>query len=269
MTKISAFIITKNEEKLIAIAINSLKELTDEIILVDSGSTDNTVKIAKDLGAKVYLNEWKGYVEQKSFAEKLCQHDWILNIDADEELSPKLKNEIKELCQSSKLDNSEFYAYKINLVIMHRTDRKIRPFAPSNCVIRFYNRRYCSFANSKINTTHDSVMFNPDINQENKIGTFKNIGYHRSFVSLEQQIAKANFYSSEQAKDMLKNKRIPSRLRIIAELPFFFFKVYFLRRYFIFGFDGFVDSAVCAFRRFIRLAKARELVKLTNSDNQH
>ena len=90
MIKISAFIITKNEAHRIAKSINSIKNIVDEIIVVDSGSNDDTVIIAEKLGAKVIFNEWPGYVKQKSFAESLCRHDWILNIDADEELTDKL-----------------------------------------------------------------------------------------------------------------------------------------------------------------------------------
>src|SRR4051812_46312545 len=81
--KISSFIIAKNEESRIARAINSLKQISEEIIVVDSGSTDKTVEIAESLGARVVYNEWPGYVKQKAFAEKLCKNDWVLNIDAD------------------------------------------------------------------------------------------------------------------------------------------------------------------------------------------
>ena len=87
MINISAFIITKNEAPRVAKAINSIKDIVDEIIVVDSGSTDDTVRIAESLGAKVVFNEWPGYVKQKSFAESLCKNNWVLNIDADEELT--------------------------------------------------------------------------------------------------------------------------------------------------------------------------------------
>ncbi len=256
MLEISAFIITKNEEERIAKAINSIKKIVKEIIVVDSGSTDNTVEIARDLGARVVFNEWRGYVKQKAFAESLCLNDWILNIDADEELSPELQEEV---ILRFKKNASQFLAYEINFVILHRRDARPRLFAPSNKFIRIYDRRFSSFANTKDSTTHDAVLFNSDVNPQGKIYTLEAVAYHRSGTSIEQLVAKANFYSTEQAKDLLRSGRKPSRIRISIEFFLWFLKAFFIRRYFVFGFDGFVDSMIFAFARFIRLAKLREI----------
>lgn len=257
MAKLSGFIIAKNEEHRIALTINSIKNIVDEIIVIDSGSTDNTVKIAQELGARVIYNPWPGYVAQKAYGEKLCAHDWILNIDADEELTPELKDEIEFTFKSDNQDR--FLAYQINFVILHRRDKKPRYLAPANKFTRVYNRKFCSFANTVNSTTHDAVVFNKEIDSSGKIYDFNEIAYHRSGTSIEQLVAKANFYSSEQARDMAKNGRRPYKIRIIFEMFFWFFKAFIIRRYFVFGFDGFVDSVIFAFARFIRLAKAREL----------
>jgi glycosyltransferase involved in cell wall biosynthesis len=255
MLKISAFIITKNEAHRVAAAINSVKNIVEEVIVIDSGSTDDTVAIAEKLGAKVVFNEWPGYVKQKSFGEKLCKNDWVLNIDADEELTEDLQREIKQRFSS---DNYEEYkAYDINFVILHRNDKKARVLAPANRFIRLYNRKFCSFSNTTKTTTHDAVTFNPDAKDIRVLG-FKAHAYHRSGTSIEQLINKANFYSSEQAKDMISIGRRPSYLRIAFELPLCFLKAFIIRRYFVFGFDGFVDSIIFAFARFARLAKTRE-----------
>jgi glycosyltransferase involved in cell wall biosynthesis len=257
MAKISSFIIAKNEEARITAAINSIKRIVDEIIVIDSGSTDNTVKIAESLGARVIYNVWPGYVAQKAFGENLCKNDWILNIDADEELSSSLQDEIETIFRSD--IQNRYLAYRINFLIMHRRDKTPRLFAPANKFIRIYNRKFSSYSNTKNSTTHDAVLFNKDIDTTNKIYDLNEIAYHRSGSSIEQLVAKANFYSTEQAKDMQKNGRNPSKTRIIFEMFFWFFKAFFIRRYFIFGFDGFVDSVIFAFARFIRLAKAREI----------
>ncbi|WP_425360692.1 MULTISPECIES: glycosyltransferase family 2 protein [unclassified Candidatus Tisiphia] len=258
MLKISAFIITKNEAARVTRAINSVKGIVDEIIVVDSGSTDNTVQIARDLGTKVIFNEWGGYVKQKAFGESLCQNDWILNIDADEELSKELQDEIEFIFASNIQDN--YLAYRTKNVILHRNDHKVRRFAPYHKFIRLYNRKYSSFSNNMSTTTHDSVLFNPDINPQDKIYELNGIIYHRSGMSIEQMVAKANFYSSEQAEDFVKLGRNPSKIRIATEIIFYFLKSFFIRRYWVFGFDGFVDSMILAFGRFIRLAKAREIL---------
>ncbi|MFU7502253.1 MAG: glycosyltransferase family 2 protein [Candidatus Tisiphia sp.] len=264
MLKISAFIITKNEATRIARAINSVKDIVEELIVVDSGSTDDTVQIAKNLGIKVIFNEWNGYVKQKTFGENLCQNDWILNIDADEELSKELQDEIEFIFASN--NQANYLAYRTKIVILHRNDQKIRRFAPYNKCIRLYNRKYSSFSNNNT-TTHDSVLFNPNINSQNKIYDLNGIIYHRSGRSIEQLVAKANFYSSEQAKDLVKLGRNPSKTRIATESIFYFLKSFFIRRYWVFGFDGFVDSMIFAFARFIRLAKARELLNNKKDDS--
>ena len=80
--KISCFIITKNEEKKINEVINSVRSLVEEIIIIDSGSTDQTVNIAKKMGAKVFFNDWKGFGEQKQFGENMCRNNWVLNCTA-------------------------------------------------------------------------------------------------------------------------------------------------------------------------------------------
>jgi glycosyltransferase involved in cell wall biosynthesis len=267
MIKISAFIITKNEAHRIAKSINSIKNIVDEIIVVDSGSNDDTVIIAEKLGAKVIFNEWPGYVKQKSFAESLCRHDWILNIDADEELTDKLQEEIKHMF--SLPTYNDFNAYDINFVILHRNDKEARLFAPANRFIRLYNRKFCSFSNTKKTTTHDAVTFNSEaIARRSAVCSFKNPAYHRSATSIEQLINKANFYSGQQAEDMISLSRKPSLLRITFELPLCFLKAFIIRRYFIFGFDGFVDSVIFAFARFARLAKTREFISMMNKPKE-
>lgn len=256
MHKLSAFIITKNEAHRIKQAIDSVKDIVSEVIVVDSGSTDETVEIAKSLGAKVVFNEWPGYVKQKSYAESLCKNDWVLNIDADEELTEDLQGEIKFIFGSKEQDR--YLAYEIDFIILHRKDTKPRYMAPSNKFIRIYDKNYCSFSNTVGSTTKDAVSFNKNVSSENKIYTLNGKAYHRSGTSIEQLTAKANFYSSEQAKDIGNSKRHISAMRVAFELPFCFLKAFFKRRYFVFGFDGFVDSMIFAFARFLRMAKARE-----------
>ncbi|MFY9589731.1 glycosyltransferase family 2 protein [Rickettsia endosymbiont of Halotydeus destructor] len=268
MTKISAFIITKNEAARIARAINSVKNIVDEIIVIDSESTDETVEIARNLGAKVIINPWPGYVAQKTFGENLCANDWILNIDADEELSKELQDEIEYIFASNNQDR--YLAYQIKLLIIHRKDSKPRRFAPYNKCLRLYNKNFVSFSNMKGSTTHDSVVFNSDINTENKIYLLNGLAYHYSGTSIEQLVAKANFYSREQAEDLFNAGKTPKPARIIMEMPLRFFKAFFIRRYFIFGFDGFIDSMIFAFARFLRLAKLREkLQQDKHFDNNH
>ena len=84
---LSVFIIAVNEADRIALTINSVRDWADEVIVIDSGSTDDTVAVAESHGARVVFNEWNGYGPQKVFGETLCRNDWLLNLDADEEVT--------------------------------------------------------------------------------------------------------------------------------------------------------------------------------------
>ena len=97
MPQLSIFIIARDEADRIGRTIEAVRGLSDDIVLVDSGSTDGTQGIAERLGARVVFNPWPGYGQQKRFAEEQCRHDWLLNIDADEVVPPDLAAEIASL----------------------------------------------------------------------------------------------------------------------------------------------------------------------------
>ena len=106
--KLTAVIITKNEERNIARCLESLKDVADEIVVVDSLSTDSTEEICKSFNVKFIQQEWLGYSDQKNFANSLATNDWILSIDADEELSDELKNSILEIKNKDISDDNVF-----------------------------------------------------------------------------------------------------------------------------------------------------------------
>lgn len=256
MINISCFIIAKNEEALIAKAIKSVKDIADEIILIDSGSTDKTIEIAEKLGARIIHNDWNGYLNQKIYGESLCKNSWILNIDADEEITKDLRDEISFIKSSGIID--KYKAYRIDFGIIYRDEEKLRFLAPSNTFIRLYNKNFAGFLNNKGDSTHDDVKLNLGFAEKKDVYLLTNKAFHRSGRSITQLVNKANFYSSEQATALACKNRKVSRLRIAFELPFWFLKAFIVRRYFVFGFDGFVDSVIFAFARFIRLAKLLE-----------
>ncbi|MBO4574973.1 MAG: glycosyltransferase family 2 protein [Bacteroidales bacterium] len=130
---ISAVIITHNEERNIRRCLNSVQDVADEIVVVDSGSTDDTENICKEFGVKFMHQDWLGYSEQKNFANNLATNDWILSIDADEELSAELKSSIKSLKQTEPSDDNVFSMNRLTNYCGHwirhcgwYPDRKIR-----------------------------------------------------------------------------------------------------------------------------------------------
>lgn len=248
---ISVFIITKNEADRIAPVIKAVQKIADEILVIDSGSSDKTVEIAEALGAKTFYNKWQGYGPQKVYGESLCKNKWILNIDADEEVMPELVEEIIDLF--SKNNQNQFIGYKIKIVNKFAGEKKPKKWAYYYNQLRLYNKDYCGFKDS---TIHDSVVVK--IGNQSRIGQLKNIIAHQSFRSIAHWIEKINSYSQMQAEDAFKKGKNISILKITITPFFAFFKGYFIRRYFIYGANGIAYSIIFALGRFLKLVKIRE-----------
>ena len=243
---ISVFIIAKNEADRIPLTINSVRDWTDEVIVIDSGSGDDTVNVAESLGAHVTFNEWKGYGPQKVFGETLCRNDWILNLDADEEITPELEHEIRALFAGE----PPCSAYRLHILPLHSFQEKGHKWTATQKPVRLYRRSQAGFKDS---TVHDSVVV-----REGATGSLKGMVNHRSFRSLAHHVEKVNSYSSAQAVDLHRRGRNPTRIELIIVPIFAFLKQYLLRREFVNGIDGVIISYMYAFQRFIRLAKTRE-----------
>lgn len=244
---LSVFIITKNEADRLPTALSAVKGWADEIIVVDSGSTDNTLEIAASFGAKIDVREWQGYGPQKRYAETLCRNDWLLNIDADEELTPALKAEIEALFKPE----PSAPGYVLRIRDMLPGERALSPFAHTNFVLRLYNKQKGRFSESPV---HDSVILT-----EGSPTTLNSPVLHRSYRNWAHVIEKLNSYSTLQAQNMLKKPPKFLCARMVAELPFAFFKDFVLRGYMFRGKRGFINSVLYAFARFARLAKYHEL----------
>lgn len=254
MTKpipVSVFIIAKNEADRIAYTLKSVIGWVDEVFVIDSGSSDETVAISKALGATTLFNEWKGYGPQKVFGESLCRNKWLLNLDADEEITPELKEQIIALFADGKEPAAKGYSLR----------RKMLNFADqSNFLavidepLRLYHKDYAGFKES---TVHDSVVWKGE--EAGKEAKLNGILLHRCFRSHKHAVEKINFYSTMQAEDMFRRGRRPAVLRIWIEPIYAFLKAYFLRGYIFRGLSGYIESVIYAFGRTLRLAKTRAL----------
>ena len=244
---LSIFIITKNEGKRLQKTLHAIRGLADEIIIIDSGSTDNTCEIAKQYGARIIINTpFPGYGQQKRFAEDHCRNDWLLNIDADERMTSELYNEIIRLFSKPRhLKN--FYSIKIVDILPHETKPSI--FAYSKYPIRLYKRTAGRFSASSI---HDSVI------SHEKIGKIKAPLLHHSILTLSQVINKFSSYTHLQSQDYVLQKRKIHQLRLLFEFPFAFFKAYILRKYIFRGINGYLFSIIYASYRLIRLIKIKD-----------
>jgi glycosyltransferase involved in cell wall biosynthesis len=248
---ISVFVIAKNEADRIGLTLDSVQGWVDEVIVVDSGSEDDTVAVSQARGARVVFNEWRGYGPQKVFAEGLCRNDWLLNLDADEEVSPELAKEIQALFARGEPPHA---AYTVPILPLYPFQEKGHPWTVFHHPVRLYRRSCAGFKDSAV---HDSVVV-----RQGSVGHLKGMVIHRSFRSLTHHVDKANQVSSLRAQDLLDKGRNPSALSLLLVPLLAFFKSYVLRREFVNGVDGIVVSHMYAFQRFIRLAKARELHRL-------
>lgn len=239
-TRVSCTIIAKNEADRIGRAILSVRGLVDEVVVVDSGSTDDTRALAESLGARVIHNDWVGYGPQKRFAEDAARNDWILNLDADEWLSEPLREDIRALLACEQPPAS---SYKMRVTIVYPQRETPLPFADSTRCLRLYDKRVTRFADSLV---HDNVPDMPDtIMLKGRI-------YHKSFRTLAEVVRKELLYFELQRKEKRKS-RFVMLARLPFELPLHFFRYYILARHVFGGLYGFALATVLAFMRFMRL----------------
>jgi glycosyltransferase involved in cell wall biosynthesis len=243
---LSAFIITRDEEARIGRTLEALRGLADEIVVVDSGSTDRTIAIAKAHGARVIYRAWEGYGQQKRFAEAQCRHPWVLNIDADEVLTPKLAGEIRALLQKDPPPG----AYNIRILTVYPGDKAPRPLANDYNVVRLYHRAVATY--------RDHPSFDRVLLSGSKPGQITAPIWHYPITDWHSNIEKLNRFSSFQATLSPTRSAKVLKFRIFNEFLISFLKTYILRRHFTGGWKGFYFAVSQAFMRVSRIAKMLE-----------
>lgn len=139
---LSVFVIARDEERCIGTVLEAARALSNDLVVVDSGSTDRTVEIAEAAGARGFHHDWAGYGPQKRFSEAQCRHDWLLNLDADEVLSAELIEEIRALFADGE---PPLPCYRIKVTTVYPGDERPRWLAEHNDEIRLYDRRVTRF----------------------------------------------------------------------------------------------------------------------------
>lgn len=241
---LSITIITLNEEENIRHAIQSVS-WADEIIVIDSGSTDQTVTIAKELGAKVFYNSWQGYGQQKNFAQKQASHDWVLNIDADEVISSELRSEIEtalKKVQSGDLNAQGFYfprkTFYLGRWIQHGG------WYP-NHLVRLVYRPSASWTEPHV---HEELQV-----QGTVVGLTQPL-HHYAFSSIQDQILTNLRFSRLGSQDLKRTGQKPSLCRLILKPIGKFIETYLIKRGFLDGLPGFIISVNAAHSMFLKYA---------------
>ncbi len=241
--KISATIITFNEERNLPRAIESLR-CADEILVMDSGSNDRTVEIAEKLGARVVERAWPGYANQKNLAAEQATHDWVLSIDADESLSEALEGEIWRL----KKNGPQFEAYTMPRMAQY-LGRWIRHsgWYPDRKV-RLYDRRKARWEGAYV---HESVKV------RGRIGHLQSNLLHFTCNSLSEHLKTMDRYTTLAAEQLLATGEQVTWGRLILEPPRTFFRTYVLKLGFLDGVEGLAIANMAALYNFVKYAKAR------------
>lgn len=252
--KVTVCIITGNEEKNIRRCLESVR-WADEIVVVDSFSKDRTCEIAHEFTDRVYQHPWRGYVAQKALAKEYATMPWVMFVDADEEVSGPLRNEILE--QLSKgVDNA--YAgfdfprmvWFLNRWIRHGDwypDRKLRLFRS--------DRGICGGTEP-----HDRIYV------QGKVGHLRSPLFHYTYDSIDDQFETMNRFSRISANGMSRRSRLSIVFHLMFDPPFRFFRCYFVRCGFLDGVPGFVVALTAAFGTFSKYAKLWERQYVSTKD---
>jgi len=239
--KLSVTIITKNEAAHIATALESVA-WADERIVVDSGSTDETVALAKRHADVVVSREWPGYSEQKNHAASLARHDWILSLDADERVTPELADEIRAVLASEPAARG----YRVPRATWH-LGRWIRStdWYP-DYQLRLYDRRHGRWPARRV---HESVQL------DGEPGTLRHDLQHFAYRDLSHHLATIDRYTTLAAEQLRDEGRRTSVLAMACHPPAAFVRNYVLRLGFRDGAAGLIVSALNSYYVFLKLAK--------------
>jgi len=253
MMKLSVYIVTLNEEERLERTLEAASRVADELLVVDSGSSDRTEEIAKRYGARFEYHAWKNISSQKQYAQNACRYDWVLSLDADEVLSDKLIDEILILKSAVSCDERNVYRFRI--VALYPGETKPGLFANSYNLVRLYNRCHCSMPD---NLTHDRVP----LQEVTRVHQMRYPVHHFSYITLAKLWQKYNAYSDELIKTAIASGKGYSRLRLLFEFPVQFLRYYLIRGQILHGMWDFISAVNSAYFRFLKVAKYIEYQRL-------
>lgn len=244
MLPLSVFLITKNEASNLPRCLEAIKDIADEIVIVDSGSTDNTEEIAKCYGAKFSFRTFDGFGQQKYYTEQLCRNDWVLNLDADEFATPELLSEIRDFFESGK--DKMYDGARLKTVSVYPHKDKPRLFADYHNYIRLYRKSVLNFPE---HPTYDAVI----AKDERRIYQLKNIALHYSYETIEALEQKKKVRTKFYFEKEKKGSALKNIVRLPFEFPHTFIKSYIFRRQFTGGIYGLRISLLHAKYRHLRI----------------
>ena len=249
--QVSVVMITYNEAVNLRRTISQLS-WCDEIIVVDSFSTDGTDRIARDMYCRVIQRVFESYSKQKSFGLSQAKNDWVLCLDADEYLTSELVEEIKQELQHP--ENIQAFAFPSNLVFRKQRFKFGRE--SKRLVVKLFNRQTCHMSDDRV---HEKIIV------KGRIKNLKSRLLHYSYRDITQYFIKFNRYTEWGAeKYFLKGKRKSTSV-ILISLPYYFLRYYLKERNIFNGMNGFYWSVLMAFYHFVKYIKLEDLVQADSS----
>jgi glycosyltransferase involved in cell wall biosynthesis len=243
MEKLSVFITTYNNDKTLGACLESVK-WADDIVLLDSYSSDDTLEIARRYGCRIFQHEFLGYGRQKQLALDKTEHPWALLLDADEMLSAELAAEIRTLLEARpraagyEIPRSEQLFWRMN-----------HPGVRLNHHLRLLDKRRGAMSNMPVHA---------DPKVEGPVERLRHVFYHFGEVDIHSKVEKVNAYSTGLVADKLAQGRRGNPLILVFYPPLVFLQQFLFKRAFLNGWAGFIGSVIMAFYAFLKYAKLYE-----------
>lgn len=247
MNQLSVVVITFNEENNLSRCLESVKDIADEIIVVDSYSTDKTIEIATSYGAKIYYQQFLGYGAQKNFANQLSTHDWILSLDADEELTPTLSNNIAAIKKAPSYNAYQFsrltnYCGKWIKHSGWYPDKKIRLF----------NKTKGAWYSEQVHEHWELY------DKTEKTGELKGDLLHYSYYSISDHIIRIEKFTELSSRAAVASGKKCSLLKLWLIPKWNFFRDYVIKLGFLDGMAGYTICKLTYYTYFVKYTKIRQ-----------
>lgn len=253
MNRLSACLITLNEENNLPRALGSLEGVSDEIVVVDCGSQDRTQQIARAHGAKVLMREWTDFAQQKNFAAASASHDWILSLDADEELSP----ELRESLLAWKQKEPEFMVYEVARRVWYLGAWIKHSGWYPDYQWRLYRRDAAKFAG----IVHESLRF------EGRGGRLSGDLLHYTMSTFAEHGEKVERYTTLAARQLYESGNRNWRAAMWLATPWTWFRSFVLRAGFLDGYRGWLIARMAARSVWLKFKKLGKLVAAERRGN--
>lgn len=247
MNRLTVTVITLNEERDLPRALGSVRELADEIVVVDSGSTDRTGEVARAHGARVFERAWTDFGEQKNVAAARATHDWVFSLDADEELSPELRDELLRW----KEQQPAAAAYE-----MPRRARYLGRWIRHSGWYPDYKRRLYRRDRARfVGALHETLEV------DGPVARLRGDLYHHTFATLEEHRAQIERYAALAARELYAAGRRRWLLPLLMSPPWMFLRTFFLKAGFLDGAAGWHIARMLARTSYAKYAKLGRLAR--------